>query len=393
MSPSKKRISPTLLLAITLIIRSLSYSQTVTLTVKANLPSVLDETSGLVAVNKNNIWSHNDSGNNPELYNFDSTGNLLRTLVISNATNIDWEDLTTDTSGDFYIGDIGNNANNRQNLKIYHITNPSLILGDSAVAEVINYSYSDQVAFPPHDSLKNFNAEGLIAFGDSLYIFSKDLSDPYSGYTKMYRLPKIAGTHVAQLVDSFYTGSGSQFTSSITGAAISPDSSRLFLLGYSKCWIFSDFTGANFFSGTCKVLDFSGLSQKEGVCFISLNEVYITDEESNNTGQKLYYLNLEHYFSTVGVNELSFSEFSAFPNPFTAGISVKLHLPNPNNYELNIYNEVGQLVFNQLVAHTGVEKIIEIDKAVFNSNQGVYFVEISQNKKSLFVKRLVRNKG
>lgn len=47
-----------------------------------SLPSALTESSGVTAQNANSVWSHNDATNNNELYQFDTLGNLLRTLVI-----------------------------------------------------------------------------------------------------------------------------------------------------------------------------------------------------------------------------------------------------------------------------------------------------------------------
>lgn len=396
MNRYKKQIFSTLHVVAALVMVSISTelnAQSISLPVKATLPSVLDESSGLEATDKNNIWSHNDSSGDPKLYNFDSTGTLLRTLTILNTSNIDWEDVATDTAGNFYIGDIGNNDNERQNLKIYIIPPPASIMGNSITPQVINYTYSDQYSFPPDDSLKNFDAEALIALNDSLYIFSKDRSDPYSGYTKLYRLQNTAGTYVAQLVDSFYTGSGSFYTNSITAADISPNQSQLILLGYSKCWIFTDFTGSDFFSGTCKVLDFSVLTQKEGVCFISPDEIYISDEQSNGTGKKLYYLNLLPYFSTVGITEVNASEITVFPNPFTESVSVKLSMQEQGNYDLNVYNTLGQMIFTKAIIYTNSNTTVYLDKTVFKDEQGVYFVEIAQNKRSLFLKRLVRVKG
>lgn len=368
-------------------------AQSISLPVKATLPSVLDESSGLEVTDRNSIWSHNDSGNDPKLYNFDSTGTLLRTLTISNTSNIDWEDIAKDTAGNFYIGDIGNNNNDRQDLKIYIIPPPATIIGDSVNPQVINYTYSNQYSFPPADSLKNFDAESLIAFNDSLYIFSKDRSDPYSGYTKLYRLPNTAGTYVAQLVDSFYTGPGPQQVYSITSADISPNQSRLILLANNRCWIFSDFTGADFFSGTIKMLEFTNFSQKEGVCFIAENELYITDELNSGIGQKLYYLNIQSYFPSVGITEVNASELMVFPNPFQESVSVKLNIQEQGNYDLNVYNQLGQLILTKALICSNLNNTVHLDKTVFKDEQGVYFVEITKNKKSLFLKRLVKVKG
>ncbi|MDP5028761.1 MAG: hypothetical protein NWQ14_11100 [Flavobacterium sp.] len=58
----------------------------------------LDETSGLLFYN-NSIITFNDSGGDANLYEINSTtGNILRTVSITNATNVDWEDITQDAS-------------------------------------------------------------------------------------------------------------------------------------------------------------------------------------------------------------------------------------------------------------------------------------------------------
>jgi hypothetical protein len=45
----------------------------------------------------NNIITHNDSGGQANLYEINaSTGAVLRTVAITNATNVDWEDIAQD---------------------------------------------------------------------------------------------------------------------------------------------------------------------------------------------------------------------------------------------------------------------------------------------------------
>src|SRR4051794_10099624 len=59
-----------------------------------NLDKTVDETSGLLYWNKQ-VWTHNDSGGKPDLYVVDdSTGKAIKTVTITNAANVDWEDVT-----------------------------------------------------------------------------------------------------------------------------------------------------------------------------------------------------------------------------------------------------------------------------------------------------------
>ncbi len=380
-----------LLLLITMLISiNISHSQTISIVEKATLPAVLIQSSGIEVVNKNYIWSHNDSSGNPELYSFDSTGTLLRTLKILNATNIDWEDMAKDTSGNFFIGDFGNNNNTRQDLKIYIIPDPATILVDSVIPQVINYTYSDQFAFPPPDSLKNFDAEAMIAFQDSLYIFSKDWSNPYSGYTKLYKLPSAPGTYMAELIDSFYTGPGPTIPYSITSADISPDNSKLMLLGYNKCWLFTNFTGNDFFSGTSQLFNLP-LSQKEAIGFITNDDLYVTDELVSGFGKKLYYLKILPDPTALNESENEALNFTVFPNPFSEKTSISIYTKEAGNYTVIIYNELGQKVFLKTwFSYNGIAHDITIDESVLKNNPGIFIVEVTLENKQICRKKIVK---
>ena len=84
------------------------------------LPSGLNESSGL-AIYKGLLYTHNDGGNPNEVYALDTNALLKQTYTIQNASNLDWEAMQITSAGDLLIGDIGNNGNNRQNLRFYWI--------------------------------------------------------------------------------------------------------------------------------------------------------------------------------------------------------------------------------------------------------------------------------
>lgn len=184
----------------------------------------LDETSGLLFYN-NNIITHTDSGGKAELYEINAkTGAITRTVAVSNATNFDWEDIAQDASY-IYIGDIGNNSGNRTDLKIYKISKADYNTNNGAVtAEIISYSYADQLDFTRRPNNNNWDAEGLISYGNKLLVFTKNWAD---NKTHVYSIPKSRGTHIAALESSYNTNG------LITGADISPDESVIYLTGYS----------------------------------------------------------------------------------------------------------------------------------------------------------------
>src|SRR5262245_64483246 len=74
-------------------------------------------------------WVENDSGNTPDLHLIAASGKLLRTVRVRGATNVDWEDLASGpgTNGrrTLYVGDIGDNAESRDDLVVYRVPEPA----------------------------------------------------------------------------------------------------------------------------------------------------------------------------------------------------------------------------------------------------------------------------
>lgn len=256
------------------------------------LPSVLLESSGLAITAPGKIWSHNDSGNENQLYCFNLDGVLIRTITISNASNIDWEDLTVDPQKRIYIGDFGNNNNSRNNLVIYRIADPETFTESSVTAEIINFSYEDQTAFPPPASEMNYDMEAVIWHNDSLFMFTKDRTSPFAGYTKMYKMPATPGTHVAKAAGSFFLGT-TIFSAWVTAADIHQPSGKLALLVPNRVIVFSNYSGSRFFQGEVRNYPFTSiLGQIESLVFTSDSSLYISEEGVGSTPGLFYELKL-----------------------------------------------------------------------------------------------------
>lgn len=267
----------------------------VTLRLLAELPSSISETSGLAIGPDGKIWSHNDSGHGPYLMQIDTTGNVPEFKKIIYSSNFDWEDLATDSHGNVYIGDIGNNENIRKKLIVYKV---SLYDTSKRVnAEAINFTYEDQKEFPPPAEKLNFDAEAMIFHRDSLYIFTKNRTQPYNGIVKVYRIPSVPGTYEAKLVDSLQLGQGPMLDNWITGADISPDGKTLALLSHRKIWLIQCF-GSAFSDGEVTELTLDTFSQKEGVVFSGNSKLYISDERFKKVlGGYIYELNITTWLS------------------------------------------------------------------------------------------------
>lgn len=249
------------------------------------MPAVLEENSGLVwDHDQMTFWTHNDSGDKARLFEVDTTGKILREVVVEGATNMDWEELAIDrATRTLFIGDFGNNRNKRRDLTIYKVNIPDP--GKTSVlSEKITFQYPDQVDYPPVGRKKEFDMEAMIYWNESLFLFSKNRTEPYSGYTKMYRLPAQPGDYVAELVDSFATGGKSFMAQWITAADVSPTADRLVLLSNAHLWVFSDFEAPYFFKGKSEKRPFEHATQKEAVTFRNDTLLYISEEKSSGPG-------------------------------------------------------------------------------------------------------------
>lgn len=248
------------------------------------LPSKLAEASGLYLAGPDSLWWHNDSGDGPNLYLTDGKGKMLKSESIPELRHIDWEDITSDDQGRIYIGDFGNNSNARQNLRIYRYE------PNSGQVDSVVFHYEDQVEFPPPPERSNFDMEAFFWMNDSLHLFSKNRLQKGDYQCKHYTLCANMGDQIARLRDSIFLRKRV-----ITGAAVSPDKKTVALVGYNfkRClgfiptsaaslFVFSGFTGSNFFRGRKKrkSLSFLIATQYEAVDFIDNDQVYVASEKT-----------------------------------------------------------------------------------------------------------------
>lgn len=256
------------------------------------LPKKLKENSGIVMFSETTLWLIEDSGNPDEIYQMDLKGALLKELKVKNAKNKDWEDLTKDKKGNLYIGDFGNNYNDRKDLVIYKLPNPEIERGDKIDALQIRFSYPEQNEFPPKKEERYYDAEAFFHHGSFLYIITKNRARPFSGRALLYRIPDHPGIHKAFFMGSFKTCDDWK-TCRITSAAISPNEKTIVLLSYGKLLIVSHFKDDNFLQGTLSEIDLGVRSQLEAVCFKNDSTLLISDEKRGITGRNLYSFQLK----------------------------------------------------------------------------------------------------
>ncbi|PCJ63643.1 MAG: hypothetical protein COA58_16020 [Bacteroidetes bacterium] len=279
---------------LSLILSNVAVSQTTRTVVK--LSDDLQENSGMVHYGSGLLYFINDGGNTPQLHRYDTFSKQYNKVTVTNASNVDWEDLAQDDNLNLYIGDFGNNGNARTNLKIYKTVDPETVSGNEITADTISFTYENQTEFPPNASHLNFDCESMIWYEDSLYLFSKNRTSPYDGWCYMYVLSDKKGTQVAQLRDSILLTAGTKEFDWITAADVRGDT--LVLLSSNKVHVFNGFLSDDLSALSRK--DYSiGFSQKEAVSFgESSNELFVSDE-FQIIGNNLYLVTLEDKTNSI----------------------------------------------------------------------------------------------
>jgi len=256
-------------------------SSDISLSLLGELPAEVSESSGLIKAD-GKLYTHNDSGDSPWLYEIDPvSGSVLRTIIVNGADNVDWEDVASDDTH-IYIGDFGNNLGDRSDLKIYKILISDLIL-NVVNAEIISFSYADQSIYGYAPFTTPYDAEALVSYNGTLYLFTKSWDDYIS---KIYKFPNQAGTYSVSPVGERH------FDILVTGASIDKVNNSIALVGYSNPYdtttpfksqviVLNDFIGDDLFSGSVKVHEilnsFEG-GQIESIVYETPSKFYISSE-------------------------------------------------------------------------------------------------------------------
>ena len=238
-----------------------------------HLSTELSEISGIDFLNDSTIVAINDGGNEPLLYLLDLKGKVQSVVKVENAQNRDWEDLTVDDEY-LYIGDIGNNVNNRRDLVIYKVKIADVIEKKTVQPEKITFNYKEQTAFPPDRSEKHYDAEALALYDDTIYLFTKDRARPLKGTAFVYKIPTNPGDYTVKKSAEIYIGKGGLLTDALTAADFVDG--EFFLMTYNRVLIKKLVNGK--FVGE-ENINFKTYSQKEALVVKSKMDIYVADEK------------------------------------------------------------------------------------------------------------------
>lgn len=241
------------------------------------------ENSGIVKSRHHDdlFWVQNDSGDEPRVYPVRRDGSPWSAaryedspgVLISGAINVDWEDIAVDDRGQLIVCDVGNNRNDRRDLVLYYLDEPSPLAGRTTFKKKVFVRYPDQTNYPAPKHDFNYDCEGVFFAKGKLYFVSKNRSDTFG---KLYRLDSMepGETNLLTYLDRF------DFGGKTTAADATLDGRRLAVTTYDALWVFeTDAVTDNFFSGKVYWLPFES-KQVEAVCFESPDSILLADEQT-----------------------------------------------------------------------------------------------------------------
>ncbi|NDI98401.1 hypothetical protein GWA97_04885 [Flavobacterium sp. LaA7.5] len=251
-----------------------------------------DEISGIeYTAGSKWLWVIEDSGNKNKIYGLGKDGKTEHAITVKNAENTDWEDITSDERGNLYIGDFGNNDNDREDLAIYKVNKNDLDKEEAVAEYKVSFYYPEQDKFPPKKSKRFYDAEAFFELKGNFYLFTKNRSAGFDGSFNVYKIPNTEGRHKAELLATLNSCDVYR-KCAITAADVSPDGTTAVLLSGDKIWLLQDFTEKGFNQDMMQEYEIDHYTQKEGICFTDENTLFIVDEKEKKGKAFLYELKI-----------------------------------------------------------------------------------------------------
>ncbi|CAA7196142.1 hypothetical protein [Chryseobacterium potabilaquae] len=261
---------------------------TETLAKEFSLPKKLKEVSGItLSQDKKIIWAIEDQGNKNVIYGIDFKGSIIKDVLVKDVENNDWEDITSDSHGNLYIGDFGNNDNNRQNLAILKVDLKDTSQNTTKIIQTTKFHYQGQTEFPPKKSNWLYDCEAFIQMNDSFYLFTKNRSKGFDGTFLVFQIPNKEGDFEAKLIGKLKLQGGYN-DAAITSACLNRKEDKIVLLTHKNIHILSGFTDHDFSTVDIQKISLNHHSQKEAVTFLNDETLLIADEKDKKRGGNVY---------------------------------------------------------------------------------------------------------
>jgi hypothetical protein len=347
---------------------------------------VVSEASGIACQPDSSslLWLINDSGDKPQIYAVAPRGDVRFKIRLTNATNVDWEDLalcnsTTPGQYDLYVADIGDNNAKRGNVTIYR-------------------------ASTPHDSIKDLpmDTDGLGVFSDTAEVYAftypdgpRDaetfLVDPRTrDFYIISKRDRQARVYRAAAPHRHGTTRTLEFISTLpvsmlTAGDISHDGSMIILKNYLYAWQWERHLNES----VADALQRPGMrvaympeEQGEAICFTRDDRGYITTSERENGGSNppLYvYLRSDDARGKMLQHDAKLPSISIAPTPNKPGVlTLRYVVPEVARVSISVVNMI-LMTMQTVDEDSGEAGVQEREIDVRRLPQGDYAVIVKSN--------------
>lgn len=180
------------------------------------------------------FWVHNDSGNPAELFLIDSRGSTKAVVRLSDAKNIDWEDICLFNYAGvphICVADVGDNSATRKGYQLYVFAEPKIEIPDQKESPVnIKISEITRLDFQYADGPRNCEAIAVHPKRGEFFLFQK--SKQRNSQEKEFGIYKLRLKKNYKLESNVARKIGQVKDRLVTGAAISRDSRQLIFCNY-----------------------------------------------------------------------------------------------------------------------------------------------------------------
>ncbi|HCN48220.1 MAG TPA: hypothetical protein DIT10_03875 [Chryseobacterium sp.] len=256
------------------------------------LPKKLKEVSGItLSKDKKTIWVIEDRGNKNAVYGLNEDGQMVAKIPVENSENTDWEDIISDQQGNIYIGDFGNNDNDRKDLAILKTDLKDVNQTTTKVIQTTKFHYQGQTDFPPKKSNLLYDCEAFVEMNGNFYLFTKNRSKGFDGTFLVFQVPNKEGDFEAKLIGKLKLQGGYN-DAAITSATINSTKDKIVLLTHKNIHVLTGFTANDFNAAKIQKIPLNHNSQKEAIVFQDDKTLIIADEKAKNEGGNVYRFSL-----------------------------------------------------------------------------------------------------
>lgn len=238
------------------------------------------ELSGLVQSRSRRgvLWAHNDSGDNPRLLAFRSSGATVAEVALAGAENVDWEDMAVGPGGALLVADIGDNLAQRPTVVVYRVPEPR---SSGTVAVTARY----ELRYP--DGARDAEALLFDRSSGSIVIVSKSLGGPAGVYAA--RRPSSGQVTTLRRTGTIELGP----VEPVTAGDVSADERTIALRTYDQAYIWRRRAGESVAAALrrrpCRAAaDLLGEGQGEALALTSDGRAFVTVPEGTGPALRRY---------------------------------------------------------------------------------------------------------